>query len=211
MNNISIALRSFLRGRLSFIQDDCVLNLSFSFSIVQETQLFSQAQPKRNFQSQPLRLFDESTDSSDEGPVQESFQVPVVEPKGKKNGKGKAPRKGWTDNEERALAQAWLNVSKDPKTDDDQDSTTFKVRVWHSFCHRMKKQYHNPNQLYLKRRTTNKASMKFKGIYMNTICNPQSGANEVDVLAKVRHIYKTKVGKPFDNEAFWGVVKDKPK
>ncbi|CAI9265207.1 unnamed protein product [Lactuca saligna] len=53
--------------------------------------------------------------------------------------------------------------------------------------------------------------MEFNDIYMNATHNPQSDANKVDVLSKVRKIYKTKVGKPFDNQAYWGVVKDKPK
>ncbi|CAI9287821.1 unnamed protein product [Lactuca saligna] len=55
------------------------------------------------------------------------------------------------------------------------------------------------------------ALMKFNDIYMNSIRNPQSGANEVDVLSKFHKIYKAKDGKPFGNEAFWGVVNDKPK
>ncbi|CAI9285524.1 unnamed protein product [Lactuca saligna] len=40
---------------------------------------------------------------------------------------------------------------------------------------------------------------------------PQSGANEVDVFENFCKIYKAKVGKPFGNEEFWGVVKGKPK
>jgi len=42
---------------------------------------------------------------------------------------------------------------------------------------------------------------------MNAMKNPQSGTTEVDVMAKVRKIYKAKVGKAFVNESFWGVVK----
>lgn len=75
----------------------------------------------------------------------------------------------------------------------------------------MKKQYRNPNQLYSEWRTTNKASMEFNDFYMNANHNPQSGANKVDVLSKVWKSYKVKGGKPFGNDAFWGVVNDKPK
>ena len=51
--------------------------------------------------------------------------------------------------------------------------------------------------------------MEFNNIYMNAIRNLQSDANEVDVVAKCRQIYKTKVGKAFANEAFCGVVSNK--
>ena len=66
------------------------------FETVQETQFFSQPQPQTNFQSQPRCLLDESSDSFDEGPVedpvQKSFQEPEVEPHAqKKKEKGELP------------------------------------------------------------------------------------------------------------------------
>ncbi|CAI9289040.1 unnamed protein product [Lactuca saligna] len=73
------------------------------------------------------------------------------------------------------------------------------------------KKYHNPNSLYSKWRTVNRVAMEFNDIYLNTICNPQSGATEVDVMAKVRQIYKAKVGITFSNESFWGVMKSNRK
>lgn len=86
-------------------------NVDFDqFKTVQEIQFFSQPQPQTNFQSQPCRLLDEAIDSSDEGlvedPVQESFQEPEVEPQAQKKGKGRALCRGWTDDENRSLAQS---------------------------------------------------------------------------------------------------------
>jgi hypothetical protein len=98
-------------------------------------------------------------------------------------------------------------VLEDPIHGNDQDSTTFKKKVWNNFFRRLNKKYRNPESLYLKWRTANRATMEFKGIYMNIIKNPQSGATEVDVMAKVRKIYMAKVGKSFVNESFLGVVK----
>ncbi|CAI9285527.1 unnamed protein product [Lactuca saligna] len=172
------------------------------FETVQETQFFSQAQPQSNFQCQPHRLLNESTDSSDEGPVEESFQELQAKGKRKNPSKGKAQCKGWIGDEDTALVQAWLHVPEDPVTENDQNSTTFKARVWHNFWHRTKRQYYNPDQLYSKWRIANKATMEFNNIYMNAIRNAQSGANEVDVLENFCNIYKAKVGKPFGNEAF---------
>lgn len=120
----------------------------------------------------------------------------------------RAPCKGWTDDEERALAQY---VSEDPINGNDQDSTIFKEKVWLNFCQRMKNKYRNPDSLYSKWRTAKQVAMEFNGIYLNVICNPQSDATEVDFMAKVRHIYKAKVERAFVNESFWGVVKDNRK
>lgn len=66
----------------------------------------------------------------------------------------------------------------------------------------MNKEYDNPNQLYSKWRTANKALMDFNDIYINVTSDPQSDANEVDVLSNVRKIYKAKFIKLFGNEAF---------
>lgn len=53
--------------------------------------------------------------------------------------------------------------------------------------------------------------MEFNDIYMNATYNMQSSANEVDVIAKARQIYKEKVNRAFANEAFWEILKNKPK
>lgn len=139
------------------------------------------------------------------------FKSPKSNQKEKNKGKGKAPSKGLMDNEERAIAQAWLDVSENLAMSDNQDSITIKNRVWISFCVLMKKEHHNANQLYLKWRTTNKALLEFNDIYMNATYNMQSSANEVDVIAKARQIYKAKVDRAFANDAFWEGVKNKPK
>ncbi|CAI9262140.1 unnamed protein product [Lactuca saligna] len=104
--------------------------------------------------------------------------------KHKKKGKGRAPCQGWTGDEERPLAQSWLDVSEDPIHGDDQDSKTFKENVWRNFCKCMKKNTRNPKSLYSKWRTTNRAIMEFNDIYINAIKNLQSGATELDVIAK---------------------------
>lgn len=87
----------------------------------QETQFFSQHQPKTTFQYEPHHLVDEPTDSFDEGPVQE----PEFYPKEKR--KEKEKYQGWKDKEEKALTQAWLDVSEDLTTGDDKNLTTFKL------------------------------------------------------------------------------------
>ncbi|CAI9291887.1 unnamed protein product [Lactuca saligna] len=122
--------------------------------------------------------------------------------KHKKKGKGRAPCQGWTGDEERPLAQSWLDVSEDRIHDDDQDSKTYKEKVWRNYCKCMKKNTRNPKSFYSKWRTTNRATMEFNGIYMNAIENLHSGATELDVMAKVRKICKAKVGKAFANESF---------
>ena len=80
--------------------------------------------------------------------------------------------------------------------------TTFKEKVWNNFYNRLNKKYRSPEPLYSKWRSANRAKMEFNDIYMNAMKTPQSGATEVDVMAKVRKIYKEKVGKPFVNESF---------
>lgn len=53
--------------------------------------------------------------------------------------------------------------------------------------------------------------MKFNAIYMHTVCNLQSVANETDIIANARAIYQARYNKPFANESFWLVVHKKSK
>lgn len=112
-------------------------------------------------------------------PINDMFKSPKLNQM-----KRKCKCKGWTNKEKKALAQTWLDVSEDLTTGDDQSGPTFKRRVWKSFCASMK-ECRFTSQVYSKWRTANKNSMEFNDIYISATRNPQSGANEVDVLAKI--------------------------
>ena len=170
--------------------------------------------PETQFQeggNAPRRLEDESTDSSDEPNESEPSEHTEDLDSPPPSGKGKKPRakaQPWVPEEEKALAQAWVDVSENSVRGNAQSGKDFKIRVWKNFCGRMQKVYRSPSQTYSKWRNVNTKVMAFNGIYINIVRAPPSGTNESDWVTTAQNLFKVKTKQTFQHMEFWLVVRN---
>ncbi|KAK9049267.1 hypothetical protein SSX86_031766 [Deinandra increscens subsp. villosa] len=151
--------------------------------------------------------------------------VPETQPKQnagrkKRSHKKKAPEaprekkqvQPWTEEEEVALARAWLDCSENPIIANDQDLTTFWRETRKKFYELMNanEPYRQPDSISGKWTDINKKCKIFSSIYNRMVSGWQSGQNNEDVQSQALIEYG--VGRPaFNYIAVWNVLKNAPK
>ncbi|KAL8236526.1 hypothetical protein R6Q59_017607 [Mikania micrantha] len=128
---------------------------------------------------------------------------------GKKPIGKKAPAKRWSDEEEVALARAWLTISENPDVGNAQKRDGFYKKVTEHFHHLVKDRSRTVDQIYSKWNDMNASMKKWNGFYQQCSMNRKSGEGDEQVLKTVMKNYKILVkSKGFDHIQAWDVVRD---
>ncbi|KAL8233822.1 hypothetical protein R6Q59_019922 [Mikania micrantha] len=130
-------------------------------SIQQEQQNFQQQSPFQDYRDNNQ----DDSDSSEHVQVEseeEEEQEPVRRPGKKPVGK-KAPPKRWSDEEEVALARAWLTISENPDVGNAQKRDGFYRKVTEHFHHLVKDRSRTVDQIYSKWNDINASMKKWNG------------------------------------------------
>ncbi|KAL8252772.1 hypothetical protein R6Q59_036465 [Mikania micrantha] len=141
---------------------------------------------------------------------EEEEQEPVRRPGKKPIGK-KAPAKRWSDEEEVALARAWLTISENSDVGNAQKRDGFYKKVTEHFHHLVKDRSRTVDQIYSKWNDMNASMKKLNGFYQQCSMNRKSGEGDEQVLKTAMKNYKILVkSKGFDHIQAWDVVRDSP-
>lgn len=161
--------------------------------------------------SPPYRGDEDSDDEEEAVPeTQEEEEVQVIPAPSK----GKAKSKWWTQEEETALAKAYLNVSEDPVKGDNQTNKTFWKKVLDVFnTHLGVDSGRSHHQVNSKWKDLNNKITAFASMYNKRKSNMSSGMNDEDVLkaAQQEYMKKYKARHGFPHLGAWEVLKNFPK
>ncbi|KAL8264164.1 hypothetical protein R6Q59_022294 [Mikania micrantha] len=144
-------------------------------SIQQDQQNFQQQSPFQDYRDNNQ----DDSDSSEHVQVEseeEEEQEPVRRPGKKPVGK-KAPAKRWSDEEEVALARAWLTISENPDVGNAQKRDGFYRKATEHFHHLVKDRSRTVDQIYSKWNDMNASMKKWNGFYQQCSMNRKSGCN----------------------------------
>ncbi|XP_002864576.2 glutathione S-transferase T3 [Arabidopsis lyrata subsp. lyrata] len=171
-------------------------NLNFSSSQSFTNLLFSQEEnPTPLSPSQPPPL-------SPSQPLCSESQTPTAV--------AREPRVRWSVPEEKALASAWLNTSKDSVVGNEQRSAAFwdRVAVYYAACPAVSKlTIREANTCKQKWQKMNELVMKFAGCYEFASRTPRSGETEDDVLVLAYKLYHQDQKTKFSLEHVWRILK----
>ncbi|KAJ0781016.1 putative glutathione transferase [Helianthus annuus] len=110
----------------------------------------------------------------------------------------------WTPEEEFALAQVWLDVSKDEIVGNDQDIIVFWRRIREKFFAAMGRSEHRKAYSFSGKWSTMRTKISnFNNIHNNLVNNhkKRSGSSDVDVLTQAHNDYRLHHGHPFTIQA----------
>ncbi|KAK1421987.1 hypothetical protein QVD17_24800 [Tagetes erecta] len=117
--------------------------------------------------------------------------------------------KAWNNEEEDALAKAWIDVSEGPEIGNQQRSELFWKRALVHFEAQLGSTDRTVHQLNSKWKDMNAKIYKFDSVYKDKLANRQNDEAEVDILSativEYRKLYKTKA---FPHHTTWNILKD---
>ncbi|XP_023730334.1 uncharacterized protein LOC111878052 [Lactuca sativa] len=156
-----------------------------------------QTQPSQQFQTQPSQVpCPQSPTINLDNDEDDRFEE--TQPSRRRKSKGKATnRRGttWIEEEEEALAKAWISISCDSRTGNAQTRTSFWVRVldhFHSLLGRQTgRTYDAVNGKWRELRA---ACTKFNGIFENLKNMHKSGSNDFNILSTACQQFKVTTG-----------------
>ncbi|CAH8278881.1 unnamed protein product [Arabidopsis lyrata] len=122
----------------------------------------------------------------------------------------KEPRVRWSYPEKKALANAWLNKSKDSVVENEQRSADFwdKVAAYYDACPAISKlTIREANTCKQKWQKMNELVMKFVGCYEYASRTPRSGETKDDILVLAYKLYHQDQKKKFSLEYVWRILK----
>ncbi|KAL8244949.1 hypothetical protein R6Q59_011207 [Mikania micrantha] len=123
----------------------------------------------------------------------------------------KAPAKRWSNEEEVALARAWLTISENPDVGNAQKRDGFYKKVTEHFHHLVKGRSRTVDQIYSKWNDMNASMKKWNGFYQQSSMNRKSGEGDEQVLKQTMKNYKISVkAKGFAHIQAWEMVRDNP-
>ncbi|KAL8246364.1 hypothetical protein R6Q59_007580 [Mikania micrantha] len=189
-------------------------------SYQQDQQSYQQFEQQTFQQQSPFQDYrDHNQDDSDSSKHNKSVQVESEEEEkeepvrrtGKKPIGKKAPAKRWSDEEEVALARAWLTISENPNVGNAQKRDGFYKKVTEHFHHLVKDRSRTVDQIYSKWNDMNASMKKWNGFYQQSSMNRKSGDGDEQVLKQAMKNYKILVkAKGFAHIQAWDMVRDNP-
>ncbi|XP_020870792.1 glutathione S-transferase T3-like isoform X2 [Arabidopsis lyrata subsp. lyrata] len=120
------------------------------------------------------------------------------------------PRVRWSVPEEKALASAWLNTSKDSVVGNEQRSAAFWARVaaYYAACPSVSKlTIREANTCKQKWQKMSELVVKFAGCYEFASRTPRSGETEDDILVLAYKLYHQDQKTKFSLEHVWRILK----
>ncbi|KAL8236434.1 hypothetical protein R6Q59_017515 [Mikania micrantha] len=160
---------------------------------------------------------DHNQDDSDSSEHNKSVQVESEEEEepvrrtGKKPIGKKAPAKRWSDEEEVALARAWLTISENPDVGNAQKRDGFYKKVTEHFHHLVNDRSRTVDQIYSKWNDMNASMKKWNGFYQQSSMNRKSGEGDEQVLKTAMKNYKILFkSKGFAHIQVWEMVRYNP-
>ncbi|KAL8264650.1 hypothetical protein R6Q59_022780 [Mikania micrantha] len=188
-------------------------------SYQQDQQSYQQFDQQTFQQQSPFQDYrDHNQDDSDSSEHNKVFKSSRKKKKNKnrlgdreRNQLEEAPAKRWSDEEEVALARAWLTISENPDVGNAQKQDGFYKKVTEHFHHLVKDRSRTVDQIYSKWNDMNASMKKWNGFYQQCSMNRKSDEGDKQVLKTAMKNYKILVkSKGFDHIQAWDVVRDSP-
>nr|XP_043620192.1 uncharacterized protein LOC122592045 [Erigeron canadensis] len=141
-------------------------------------------------------------------PVEEQEEVEEFDCRGKKKVfAGRKLREHWTEEQEVALAQAWIQISECKKYGNEQKAEGFWKRVLQHYTSTLGSTTRTFHSLTTKWKTMNMEMGVFNGLWIQAFRGKGSGCNDLDVTTAALSDYHTKLDKHFTYIPAWDVVK----
>nr|XP_043618427.1 uncharacterized protein LOC122590158 [Erigeron canadensis] len=146
-------------------------------------------------------------------PTEENDDEEVVEcdARGKKKFAGRKPREVWTEEQEVALAQAWIQISECKKFGNEQKAEGFWKRVLQHYASTLCSTNRTFHSLTTKWKVMNAEMGNFNGLWIQAFRAKGSGCNDLDITTTALSDYYTKMDKHFTHIPAWKAVKDHDK
>ncbi|KAA1070952.1 hypothetical protein PGT21_050003 [Puccinia graminis f. sp. tritici] len=117
----------------------------------------------------------------------------------------------WLPNEDEQLAKSWVKISEDSIQANGQKREEFWNRTAEDFNNFTPGEKRDGIALKYRWTPLQKATLKFSGIYQKITKNQQSGSVIADLLPKAKKTYYEEVGKQFQYELAWMILRNSPK
>nr|XP_043637878.1 uncharacterized protein LOC122608868 [Erigeron canadensis] len=135
----------------------------------------------------------------------EDEEVQEVDARGKKK-EGPKKRESWNDEQEVALAQAWIQISECKKFENEQKAEGFWKRVLEHYASQMGGTTRTVHGILPKWKTMNAAMGLYNGIHIQVKRAKGSGCNDLDIQNEAMRLYKKRTKKDFGHMEAWKVV-----
>ncbi|KAF0920981.1 hypothetical protein E2562_037896 [Oryza meyeriana var. granulata] len=118
----------------------------------------------------------------------------------------------WTPDEEKRLASAWLNTSKDPIYGNDKSRDTFWGQISNEFNKNIQEHLKRDiNQLKIHWGRLHKSMTEFNGFFSKVSKINTSGYSDDMLIDEAHQMWQKKYGKRFTLEHWWKKLKNEPK
>nr|XP_043611706.1 uncharacterized protein LOC122583354 [Erigeron canadensis] len=159
----------------------------------------------RNFTPWGLDQDDTLEDIIPETQEPNDEEVQEVDARGKKK-EGPKKRESWNNEQEVALAQAWIQISECKKFRNEQKAEGFWKRVLEHYASQMGGTTRTVHGILPKWKTMNAAMGLYNGIHIQVKRAKGSGCNDLDVQNEAMRLYKKRTKKDFGHMEAWKVV-----
>nr|XP_043631507.1 uncharacterized protein LOC122602956 [Erigeron canadensis] len=190
---------------------------------------YSQTHQQQYYTPQPASpAYGYNTSASQVAEEEKDDEVEECDARGKKKFAGRKPRELWTEAQEVALAQAWIQILECKKFGNEQKAKGFWKRILQHYATTLGSTTRTFHSLTTKWKVMNAEMGNFNGLLIQAQClclqrpfmpsnvsvsfrAKGSGCNDLDITTTALSDYYTKTDKHLTHLPAWNVVKDHDK